>query len=100
MFKVEQTDNFRRWFEKLKDSESKARIDMRLRRLRRGSIGDAKALGRGVSELRIDYGPGYRVYFMRKDAEIILLLLGGDKRHQAGDILLAMKLAEAERDKE
>lgn len=96
-WEIEQTDHYKRWFAKLKDEDAKARIDMRLRRLRKGNPGDVKSVGRGVYELRIDYGPGYRVYYMRKGAQVLLLLIGGDKRRQSGDILLAIKIAEAER---
>jgi putative addiction module killer protein len=95
MFEIEETDHYRRWFAKLKDATAKSRIDMRLRRMRRGNFGDAKSIDRGVSELRIDYGPGYRVYFMRKDKIVIMLLAGGDKKSQPRDIERALGLADA-----
>ena len=97
MFEIETTENYRRWFAKLRDEAAKARVDMRIRRLRKGNIGDARPVGRAVSELRIDYGPGYRVYFTRKDQIVIVLLAGGDKRSQFRDIRLALELAEAVR---
>ena len=94
MFEVEQTEVYKRWFARLRDEAAKARVDIRIRRLRMGNAGDARPIGRGVSELRIDYGAGYRVYFMRKDQIVILLLAGGDKRTQFRDIRLALELAE------
>jgi putative addiction module killer protein len=95
MFEVEETGRYRQWFAKLKDEQAKTRVDMRLRRLRRGNFGDAKPVGQGVSELRIDYGPGYRVYFMRKDRIVIVLLAGGDKNSQSRDITSALDMAQA-----
>ena len=94
MFEVEQTEVYKRWFARLRDEAAKARVDIRIRRLRMGNAGDARPIGRGVSELRIDYGAGYRVYFMRKDQIVILLLAAGDKRTQFRDIRLALELAE------
>ena len=81
-----QRNPFREWLEALRDREARARIRVRINRLRQGNFGDCKALGRGVSELRIDYGPGYRVYFGRQGEKIVILLCGGDKRTQSGDI--------------
>jgi putative addiction module killer protein len=95
MFEIEETGRYRQWFAKLKDGQAKTRVDMRLRRLRRGNFGDAKPVGQGVSELRIDYGPGYRVYFMRKDRVVIVLLAGGDKNSQSRDITSALDMAQA-----
>ncbi|MDP2853786.1 MAG: type II toxin-antitoxin system RelE/ParE family toxin [Smithellaceae bacterium] len=92
MIEILQTENYRKWFDKLKDRNARARIDIRLRRLSLGNYGDAKSVGEGVSELRIDYGPGYRVYFTKKGARLIILLAGGDKTTQAGDIEKAKKL--------
>lgn len=86
MFEVLQSETYRKWFDGLRDRQAKARIDARIRRLSAGSFGDAKALGGGVSELRIDYGPGYRVYYARRGPVLILLLCGGDKRTQDADI--------------
>lgn len=90
---IRQTKNYRNWFSRLKDSRARARIDVRVRRLSLGHVGDAKALGNGVSELRIHYGPGYRVYFTQVGAEIVVLLAGGDKSSQRSDIEKAKELA-------
>jgi putative addiction module killer protein len=92
IIEILQTENYRKWFDKLKDRNARARIDIRLRRLSLGNYGDVKFVGEGVSELRIDYGPGYRVYFTKKGARLIILLAGGDKTTQAGDIEKAKKL--------
>lgn len=82
---------FREWFATLKDRAAQMRIDARLVRLRSGNLGDVKAVGEGVSELRIDYGPGYRLYLATAGATLVVLLCGGDKRTQAADIKLAKK---------
>jgi putative addiction module killer protein len=78
----------------LRDRQAKARIDIRLRRLSMGNPGDVKPVGQGVSELRIDYGPGYRVYFVQRGETLIILLAGGDKRTQERDIKTALDLAQ------
>jgi putative addiction module killer protein len=93
MYLIEQTVTFRSWLAKLKDRGARARIDTRVERLSRGNPGDVKFVGEGVLEIRIDYGPGYRVYYMRKNERLILLLAGGDKRTQARDIREAIELA-------
>lgn len=77
---------FTEWLNKLRDTQARARIDVRLNRLANGLTGDTKIVGEGVSELRIDWGPGYRVYFARDGATVVLLLCGGDKRTQQKDI--------------
>jgi putative addiction module killer protein len=77
---------FTDWLEGLRDTQARARIDVRLNRLANGLAGDAKVVGQGVTELRIDWGPGYRVYFAREGATVVLLLCGGDKRTQQKDI--------------
>ena len=82
---------FREWLEAQRDVRARARIDARLLRLRLGMLGDAKSVGDGVHELRIDYGPGYRVYFGVDGPRIVILLLGGEKRGQQADIKLAKR---------
>lgn len=77
---------FEDWIEALRDAQAKKRIDARLARVEAGNLGDAKAVGEGVSELRIDYGPGYRVYFGQDGLQIVLLLCGGTKKTQTADI--------------
>jgi putative addiction module killer protein len=90
---VRQTDEYFRWFEKLRDRQARARILARVRRLSLGNPGDVQPVGEGVSELRIDYGPGYRVYFQERGKSIVILLVGGDKRTQKRDIETAKALA-------
>ena len=93
VFDIQQTADYRKWFEKLGDRQARARINARIRRLQLGNAGDVKPAGGNVSELRIDYGPGYRVYFVRRGLRIIILLAGGDKRTQNADIKKAQRLA-------
>lgn len=93
MVDVRQTETYAAWFARLRDRSAKVRIDIRIRRLSLGNPGDCKAVGEGVSELRIDYGPGYRVYFTRRGSEYVVLLAGGDKASQQNDIDLAKTLA-------
>ena len=93
MFEVRQTAVFEAWIDGLKDIRAVARIEVRLRRLSLGHLGDAKSLGGGVSEMRIDYGPGYRLYFTRRGERIVILLCGGDKKRQSDDIARAKQLA-------
>lgn len=93
MLTVSETEGYKRWFSKLRDSRAKARILVRIRRLSLGNFGDSKSIGSGVSELRIDYGPGYRVYFTRCGEQIVVLLAGGDKSTQQRDIRKAKELA-------
>jgi putative addiction module killer protein len=92
---VRQTDAFRNWLRKLRDDKAAARIIARMRRLEQGNPGDAKPIGGGVLEMRIDYGPGYRVYYARRGPIVVVLLCGGDKRTQARDIERAKALAGA-----
>ncbi len=91
--KVEQTEDFDRWFEKLGDIKAKARIDIRVRRMSLGNFGDTRYVGGEVSELRIDYGPGYRVYFIHQGQDSIVIVLGGTKGTQQRDIEQAQALA-------
>lgn len=93
MLDIKQTDTFRRWEARLKDQRAKAMVAARIFRLAHGLPGDVKAVGRGVSELRIHYGPGYRVYYCQDGDQLILLLCGGDKRTQQRDIEVAHRLA-------
>ena len=94
MMEVRQTDFFAAWFAGLRDREARARITVRIRRLSLGNPGDVKPVGGGVSEMRIDYGPGYRVYFIRRGSTIVVLLCGGDKDSQDRDIAHALELAQ------
>jgi putative addiction module killer protein len=91
---VRQTIEFSDWLHRLKDAHAVARIAARIRRMELGNPGDAKSLGGGVMEMRIAYGPGYRVYYVHRGAEIVILLCGGDKRRQPQDIKRAQALAE------
>jgi putative addiction module killer protein len=97
MITIEQTATYKRWFEKLRDRVAKGRIDARLVRLINGNPGEIRFVGGGVLELKIDHGPGYRIYYTRKGERVLLLLVGGDKRTQERDIELAIKLANAPR---
>ncbi len=94
MIEIRQTTNYSEWFNSLRDRQAKARIDIRIRRLSMGNPGDVKPVGQGVSELRIDYGSGYRVYFKQKGKTLIILLAGGDKKTQKQDIKTALELAQ------
>ncbi|MDE1995570.1 MAG: type II toxin-antitoxin system RelE/ParE family toxin [Rhizobiaceae bacterium] len=93
MIEIRQTVEFANWLAKLKDINAVARIQVRIRRLSLGNPGDVKSVGEGVSELRIDYGPGYRLYFQMRGQTLVLLLLGGDKSTQSADIAKAKALA-------
>ena len=93
MLEIRKTGIFARWLDGLRDLQGRARIQARIARLEVGNPGDAKPVGEGVSELRIDYGPGYRVYFTRRGREVLVLLAGGDKRTQTADIRTALRLA-------
>lgn len=92
MLEFRQTETFRRWRLRLKDGRARALIASRLDRLAFGHTGDAKAVGAGVFELRIHFGPGYRIYYARQGEAVILLLCGGDKRSQTRDIAMAKRL--------
>lgn len=90
---IRQTEAFATWLSTLRDRQARARTQVRIDRLQLGLSGDARPVGEGISELRIDYGPGYRVYFTRRGRESIVLLAGGDKRTQERDIKKAIQLA-------
>ena len=89
MIKLIQSDTFRKWRKRLRDDRARTAIASRLDRLAYGLAGDVKPVGHGISELRIDYGPGYRLYFWKKDDTIIVLLCGGNKATQQSDIKAA-----------
>ena len=93
MIEIRKTELFVRWLDNLMDIQARARVQARIERLVAGNPGDVEPVGEGVSELRINYGPGYRVYFKRRGRELIILLAGGDKRTQARDIKAALRLA-------
>jgi putative addiction module killer protein len=93
MIEIRKTEIYAQWLDRLRDIRARARIQVRIERLAAGNPGDAKPIGEGVSELRIDYGPGYRVYFTQRGHEVVILLAGGDKSTQAADIKDALRLA-------
>jgi len=93
VIEIRQTSVFAEWFANLRDRQARVRIDVRIRRLSLGNPGDVEPVGEGVSELRIDYGPGYRIYFVRRGAALVILLAGGDKRTQDREIKRAIELA-------
>ena len=94
MIEVRRTEEFSRWVRGLRDANVVARIIARIRRVELGNLGDSKSLRGGLMEMRIDYGPGYRVYYVRRGAEIVILLCAGEKRTQQRDIKRARELAE------
>lgn len=93
MIRVRKTEAFAHWLDGLHDLKARARVQVRIERLVSGNPGDAAPVGEGVSEMRIDIGPGYRVYFKRRGTALIILLVGGDKSTQARDIRTALELA-------
>ena len=93
MIEIRKTEIFERWITGLRDRRAVARIRSRIDRLQLGLLGDARPVGEGVSEMRIDYGPGYRVYFVQRGTKVVILLAGGDKRTQSRDIEKAIELA-------
>ena len=93
MIEIRQTEVYARWFSGLRDRRARARIDVRIRRLSLGNPGDVSPVGEGVCELRIDYGPGYRLYFVQRGQALVILLAGGDKGTQELDIRTALDLA-------
>ena len=95
MIEIRQTETYAKWFAGIRDAQTRARINMRIRRLSLGNPGDVRPVGKGVSELRIDFGPGYRVYYVQRGQTVIILVAGGDKGSQDRDIQLALSLAQA-----
>ena len=93
MLEIRKTETFAHWLDGLRDIRARARIQVRIERLATGNAGDVRPAGEGVSEMRIDYGPAYRVYFTKRGREMVVLLAGGDKRTQATDIKIALRLA-------
>jgi len=93
MIEIRKTDEFAEWLDDLRDIRARAHILIRIERLAAGNPGDVKPVAEGVSDMRIDYGPGYRVYFIKRGRELVILLAGGDKSTQAGDIKIALRLA-------
>lgn len=94
MIEVRQTEEFSDWLRRLRDANAVARIAGRIRRMEMGNPGDSRSVGQGVLEMRIDYGPGYRIYCVHRGAHIVILVCGGDKRTQQQDIKKALRLAE------
>ena len=94
MIEIRKTELFAKWLDDLRDIQAKARVLVRIERLSSGNPGDVKPVGDGVSEMRIDYGSGYRVYFIQRGSELIILLAGGDKSSQSRDIKGAIRLAQ------
>ena len=93
MFEIRKTEVYVKWLDSLRDVRARARVLVRVERLAAGNPGDVRPVGEGVSELRIDYGPGYRVYFKKQGRMIVVLLAGGDKRTQSQDVETALRLA-------
>lgn len=93
MIEIRKTEIFAKWIDSLQDIRGRARIQARIERLAMGNSGDVKPVGEGVSEMRIDHGPGYRIYYIQRERTMIILLVGGDKSTQAKDIKTALRLA-------
>ena len=93
MIEIRKTTTFAKWLDGLRDMRARARVLVRIERLSAGHAGDVKPVGEGVSEMRINYGPGYRVYFTKKGRALVILLAGGDKGSQTRDIGTALRLA-------
>jgi putative addiction module killer protein len=93
MIAIRKTDTFAKWIDGLQDVRARARVLVRIERLAAGNSGDVRPVGEGVSEMRIDYGPGYRVYFKKMGQKVVILLAGGDKNSQSKDIKTALRLS-------
>lgn len=93
MIEIRKTEQFAHWIDTLRDVKARARVQVRIERHAAGNPGDVEPVGEGVSELRIHYGPGYRVYFKQTGRELLILLVGGDKSSQTKDIQTAVRLA-------
>ena len=93
MFEIRKTEVYAKWLDSLRDARARARVLVRVERLAAGNPGDVRPVGEGVSELRIDYGPGYRVYFKKQGRMIVVLLAGGDKRTQSQNVETALRVA-------
>ena len=93
MFEIRKTHQFTEWLDGLADVRARARVQARIERLAGGNAGDVQPVGEGISEMRIHYGPGYRVYFTRRGSKLVVLLAGGDKSTQPADIKHALQLA-------
>ena len=93
MLGIRKTESYAQWIDNLRDLQARARVQVRIERLVAGNPGDVRAVGEGVSELRIDYGPGYRVYFTKRGRKVVILLAGGDKTTQSADIKIALRLS-------
>ena len=94
VIEIRQTEEYARWFRRLNDRRTRAKINVRIRRLSLGNPGDVRPVGGGVSEMRIDFGPGYRVYYVGRGDSVVVLLAGGDKRTQSRDIRRALDMAQ------
>jgi putative addiction module killer protein len=94
MIEVLQTDEFKTWLRRLKDDNALARILARIRRMEQGNFGDTRSVGAGVNEMRVDYGPGYRVYYVQRGTRVVIVLCTGDKRTQTRDIRRAHAIAQ------
>jgi putative addiction module killer protein len=93
MIEIRETDAFAEWLDGLQDIRARARILVRIERLAAGNPGDVRPVGEGVSEMRIDYGPGYRAYFRKIGQKVVIILAGGDKESQSKDIKIALRLS-------
>ena len=98
MIEIRETEVYKKWFCSIKDKKTRSIIDVRIRRVSLGNFGDVEPVGRGVSELKIDYGPGFRIYLLNQSNVIIILLCGGDKSTQEEDIHKALDLAQRIKD--